>query len=62
MIFSKLSISLIDIEEQLRATIQRLVDYKAKLASLPENYTYTIIVELKEIANPLLRVSSSLFL
>jgi mitotic spindle assembly checkpoint protein MAD2B len=59
MIFSELSVSLVDIEEQLRATIQRMIACKAELAPLPQNCTYTVMVELKKMADPPLRVSSS---
>ena len=59
MIFSELSVSLVDIEEQLRATMQNLVACKAKLEPLPEHCTYTVLVVLKEMADPPFGVSSS---
>ena len=59
MIFSALSVSLVDIEEQLRATMQNLVAFKAELAPLPEHCTYTFLVELKEMCDPPVGVSSS---
>ncbi|TAQ91663.1 hypothetical protein B7494_g114 [Chlorociboria aeruginascens] len=47
-----LNISLVDIEEQLRATIRKLAYCGSKLGLLPENCTYTVAVELKDQADP----------
>jgi hypothetical protein len=53
----ELAVSLVDIEEQLRATMKRLAGCGAKLAPLPEDCTFTIMVELKDGADPPLGVS-----
>ena len=52
----ELVVSFVDIEEQLRATLKRLADCGAKLAPLPEDCTFTIMVELKNGADPPLEV------
>ncbi|KAH8651604.1 DNA-binding protein, partial [Tricladium varicosporioides] len=44
--------NIVDIEEQLRATIRRLDYTSSKLAPLPENCTYTVAVELRDEALP----------
>lgn len=49
-------ISIVDVEEQLRATIRKLAYCGSKLKDLPEDCTYTIAVELKESAEPPLGV------
>jgi len=48
----KPKISLVDVEEQLRATMQKLAYCGSKLGPLPENCTYTVAVELKDKADP----------
>lgn len=45
-------ISVVDVEEQLRATVRKLAYCGEKLAPLPENCTYTVVVELKDKADP----------
>lgn len=45
-------VSLVDVEEQLRATVRKLAYCGSKLGPLPESCTYTVVVELKEEANP----------
>jgi len=47
-----LKISLVDVEEQLRATVRKLAYCGSKLGSLPEDCTYTVAVELKDKADP----------
>lgn len=51
-VFHELSVSVVDIEEQLRATMKKLADCKAQLEPLPENCTYAVMVELKKGADP----------
>ncbi|RFU32069.1 hypothetical protein B7463_g4247, partial [Scytalidium lignicola] len=48
----EVKISLVDIEEQLRATIRKLAVCGGKLGPLPEGCTYTVAVELKDKAPP----------
>ncbi|KAH8808838.1 DNA-binding protein [Xylogone sp. PMI_703] len=48
----ELRISLVDIEEQLRATIRKLAVCGSKLGPLPDGCTYTVAVELKDKAPP----------
>lgn len=48
----ELKVNLIDIEEQLRATVRKLAYCGSKLRMLPDNCTYTIAVELKKEADP----------
>lgn len=45
-------VDLVDVEEQLRATLIELQHYGKELSPLPEGCTYTIIVELKDEAEP----------
>lgn len=45
-------VNLVDVEEQLRATVRKLAYCGSKLAPLPEGCTYTVAVELKENADP----------
>ncbi len=49
--------SLVDVEEQLRATVRNLAYCGSKLGPLPEGCTYTVAVELKEDADPPIGVS-----
>lgn len=44
--------SLVDIEEQLRATVRKLAYCGSKLGPLPEGCTFTVVVELKDKADP----------
>ncbi|KAF4632111.1 hypothetical protein G7Y89_g6018 [Cudoniella acicularis] len=44
--------SMVDVEEQLRATIRKLDYTGSKLGPLPENSTYTVAVELRDEALP----------
>lgn len=44
--------SIVDIEEQLRATVRKLAYCGFKLGSLPDNCSFTVAVELKEQAEP----------
>ena len=46
----------IDVEEQLRAAIRKLAYCGEKLGELPEGCTYTVAVELKDNADPPVRV------
>ncbi|KFY47458.1 hypothetical protein V495_01943 [Pseudogymnoascus sp. VKM F-4514 (FW-929)] len=48
----EVKIHIVDIEEQLRATIRRLAYTAEKMPKLPEGCTYTIIVELRDDATP----------
>ena len=48
----RLRISVVDIEEQLRATIRKLSYCGSSLGPLPEDCTYTVAVELKNKADP----------
>ena len=57
IVIPELTVSRVDIEEQLRATIYRLADCGAKLAPLPKDCTFTIMAELKDMAEPPLEVS-----
>jgi mitotic spindle assembly checkpoint protein MAD2B len=45
-------VSIVDIEEQLRATVRKLAYCGNKLGDLPEGCTFTVVVELKERAEP----------
>jgi len=47
-----LKTSLVDVEEQLRAAIRKLAYCGSKLSPLPENCTYTVVVELKDKVDP----------
>lgn len=47
-----LKVSLVDIEEQLRATIRKLAYCGSKLRPLPDGCTFTVAVELKDRADP----------
>lgn len=49
-------ISRVDVEEQLRATVRKLAYCGSKLGQLPNGCTYTIAVELKDQAEPPIRV------
>ncbi|ELR02110.1 hypothetical protein VC83_09489 [Pseudogymnoascus destructans] len=48
----EVKIHIVDIEEQLRATIRRLAYTAEKMPPLPEGCTYTVIVELRDDATP----------
>lgn len=48
----KKQISIVDVEEQLRATVRKLAYCGSKLGLLPEGCTYTVAVELKDKAEP----------
>lgn len=48
----ELGISLVDVEEQLRAGARKLAYCGSKLSSLPEGCTYTVAVELRDSADP----------
>jgi len=48
----ELGISIVDVEEQLRAAIRKLAYCGSKLAELPDNCSYTVAVELKDNAKP----------
>ncbi|OBT77344.1 hypothetical protein VF21_03459 [Pseudogymnoascus sp. 05NY08] len=48
----QVKIHIVDIEEQLRATIRRLAYTAEKMPPLPEGCTYTVIVELRDDATP----------
>jgi mitotic spindle assembly checkpoint protein MAD2B len=52
-------VNLVDVEEQLRATMRKLAYCGGKLRPLPEGCTYTVVVELKEQAEPPIGVSST---
>src|SRR5438045_2419855 len=54
-------VNLVDVEEQLRATIMKLAYCGDKLGSLPEECSYTVAVELKDDANAPLEVSALSF-
>jgi len=45
-------VSLVDIEEQLRATVRMLAYCGIKLGDLPRGCTYTVAIELKDVAEP----------
>jgi mitotic spindle assembly checkpoint protein MAD2B len=45
-------VNLIDIEEQLRATVRKLAYCGSKLKELPNDCSYTLAVELKKDAEP----------
>lgn len=45
-------VNLVDVEEQLRATMRKLAYCGGKLGPLPEGCSYTVVVELKEKADP----------
>ena len=53
----EVKIHIVDIEEQLRATIRRLAYTAEKMPPLPEGCTYTVIVELRDDATPPIGVS-----
>lgn len=53
----EVKIHIVDIEEQLRATIRRLAYTAEKMPQLPEGCTYTVIVELRDDATPPIGVS-----
>ncbi len=48
-----------DVEEQLRATIRKLVYTAEKLAPLPVGCTFTVAVELRDKADPPIGVGHS---
>lgn len=48
----ELRVNIIDVEEQLRATVRKLAYCGSKLGKLPNGCTYTIAVELKDEAEP----------
>jgi|SRR5450432_650920 mitotic spindle assembly checkpoint protein MAD2B len=50
-------VNLVDVEEQLRATVRKLAYCGSKLGTLPEGCTYTVAVELKDKADPPIGVS-----
>jgi len=45
-------VNLVDVEEQLRATMRKLAYCGGRLGPLPEGCSYTVVVELKEKADP----------
>lgn len=45
--------NVVDIEEQLRATLNKLIYSTARLEPLPEDCTYTVAVELRDDPNAL---------
>lgn len=45
-------VNLVEVEEQLRATIRKLAYCGGKLDPLPEGCSYTVAVELKEKSDP----------
>ncbi len=47
-----LRVNLVDVEEQLRATMRKLAYCGGNLGPLPEGCSYTVVVELKEKADP----------
>lgn len=51
-------VNLVDTEEQLRATMRKLAYCGGKLKPLPEGCSYTVVVELKEKADPPIGVST----
>lgn len=57
---TQLKISIVDVEEQLRATLRKLAYCGSKLGELPEDCTYTMAVELNHDADPPIGASSSL--
>lgn len=50
-------INIVDVEEQLRATMRKLACCGGRLRPLPEGCSYTVVVELKEKADPPIGVS-----
>jgi mitotic spindle assembly checkpoint protein MAD2B len=46
------SVNLVEVEEQLRATMRKLAYCGGQLGPLPEGCSYTVVVELKEKADP----------
>ncbi len=52
-----LKVILVDIEEQLRATMRKLAYCGSKLGPLPEGCSYTVALELKERKHPPIGVS-----
>jgi mitotic spindle assembly checkpoint protein MAD2B len=51
--------NLVDIEEQFRATVRKLAYCGSKLGPLPEGCTFTVVVELKDKADPPIGVSKA---
>ena len=49
---AKAKIRMVDIEEQLRGTIRKLGHTAEKMPKLPEECTYTLVVELRDEAEP----------
>jgi len=56
---TQLRISIVDVEEQLRATVRMLAYCGGKLGELPGDCTYTLAVELKDSADPPIGVCCS---
>lgn len=48
----KVTTRLVDVEEQLRATVRKLAYCGSKLGPLPEGCTYTVVVEMRDEADP----------
>lgn len=48
----KVTTRLVDVEEQLRATVRKLAYCGSKLEPLPEGCTYTVVVEMRDEADP----------
>jgi len=48
----RMKVSTVDVEEQLRAAVRKLAYCGSKLTPLPQGCTYTVIVELKDQADP----------
>ena len=55
----KAKIPVVDIEEQLRATLRLLSHACTKLSPLPEGCTFTLAVELRDKVDPPIGVSFS---
>lgn len=55
---SPVEISIVDVEEQLRATVRKLAYCGSKLEPLPAECTYTVCVELKDTAEAPIGVST----
>jgi hypothetical protein len=53
-------LNLVDIEEQLRGTLIKLLAHRKKLEPLPENCTYTLAMKLKDEASSYQGVGSLL--
>jgi len=49
---NRVRVQMVDIEEQLRATIRKLAYTAEKMPPLPEGCTYTLVVELRDEAEP----------